>query len=200
MKYIFERFLQSNVFRSRLIIAIFLIGLIYLLYPNPKSITQIPPLPGSTKSNLEGDTIQNPNIAAYFSNYNRAFITNFYKSYFKKTIPPFLNLPLVSLNHPPEEAYKYVRDQQESTFLEEYSYPLRGTLYVNGYEPITANIISHATRSYYGDRVGYQQVYYLSKTTLRYYPTSVVARVLIYFGIWGLGYALARLFMMVIKE
>ena len=48
---------------------IFLLGLVYLLVPGPSKIEDFPPLPTSTKSALEGDTIQNPNIAAYYSNF-----------------------------------------------------------------------------------------------------------------------------------
>ena len=44
---------------------LFLVGLTYLLIPGPASINDFYLLPGSTKSDLTGDTIQNPNIAAY---------------------------------------------------------------------------------------------------------------------------------------
>lgn len=167
-----------------MIVSAFAFGLVYILYPSPSSIYVFPPLPASVKSDLEGDTIQNPNIAAYFSNFRRDFITNFYEDFFKKTIFPILNLPVVSLNHPPEEAYKYIRDQQESTFLEEYTHPLRETLYVNGYEPVIQNRINNRIPSELGDRVEFKEIYYNSKTTIRYYPTSIISRLVVYLGLW----------------
>ena len=45
-----------------------LLLLIYMLLPGADSITDFPALPDSIKSNLEGDTIQVPNVSAYFSN------------------------------------------------------------------------------------------------------------------------------------
>lgn len=167
-----------------MIVAIFTFGLIYILYPSPSSIDIFPPLPASVKSDLEGDTIQNPNIAAYFSNFRRDFITKYYKDFFKKTIFSFLNLPVISLNHPPEAAYKYIRDQQESTFLEEYVHPLRESMFVNGYEPLVQNIINNRQRSDLGDRVEFKDIYYNSKTTIRYYPTLLIFRLLVYLGVW----------------
>lgn len=174
------------------LLAVFLIGLFYILLPGPGSIGDFPPLPGSVKSNLEGDTIQNPNISAYFSDYNRAFITNYYKSIFTGKLL-FGLIPATRINHPPEEAYRYVRDQQESTFLEEYVFPLRESIFVNGYEPFIENEIYHAPHSPYGDRVEYQKNWYLSKTTLRFYPSNIFFRIFVYLGIWVSCYLLYKL-------
>lgn len=175
--------------------ALFFLGLLYVLLPGPYSIKDFPPLPNSVKSVLEGDTTQNPNIAAYYSQFDREEITDFYKSKFAGMLVPLIKIPSIKLNHPPEEAYQYVRDQQESTFLEEYIHPLRESIYVNGYEPMIENKIRGVQKkSFIGDRILYQGGAYLSKTTLRFYPTHAVARIIIYLNLWLLTLMLIKLY------
>lgn len=173
------------VTKSRLIIAIFFfLGLIYLFWPGPDTISDFPPIPDSLKSDEPGDTIQNPNIAAYFSQYDRAAITSFYRSWFQNA--NFIFIPPVKLNHPPEEAHQFVRDQQTSTFLEEYVFPLRGSIFVNGYEPKIENEIHNRESNFFGNtlQVKGSGPYYASKTTLRYHPVPLKWRFIIYIGIW----------------
>ncbi len=173
---------------------VFTLGLIYLILPGPGKIEDFAPIPDSTKSNLDGDTWQNPNLVAYFSDFKREEITNFYKNqlsgkyFFGGLIAP------IRLNHPPEAAYTYIRDQQESTFLEEYIYPFRESLYVNGYEPEVENIMFKKPSNFVGSHVWYDEVPYNSKTTLRFYPSNPVSRVMIYLGIWAAAVALFRLY------
>ncbi len=169
---------------------LFFLSLIYVILPGPTKIEDFPPLNPSLKSNLEGDTIQNPNIAAYYSDFRRDYITSFYKQiftnlhWFGKIIPP------IALNHPPELAYTYVRDQQESTFLEEYFYPLRESLFTNGYDPEIENQIHKKSSNFWGDHIIYREtkngpeLLFNSKTTIRYYPTNPLARTIVYVGIW----------------
>ncbi len=175
------------------LIILFFIGLVYILLPGPSSINDFSPLSDSVKSQLEGDTIQNPNIAAYFSDFRRVYITKYYQDMFASKLFLGIKIPPIRLNHPPEEAYRYVRDQQESTFLEEYVFPLRESLFVNGYEPFIENEIFHAPHSPYGDRVEYKQNWYLSKTTLRFYPSNIFFRLFVYLGIWVGCYLLYKL-------
>ena len=152
--------------------------LVYLLLPGPSSIEDFPPLPNSAKSTLEGDTIQVPNVAAYFSNNYREFVVDFYRrDFLKKTWLPFLPL---RLNHPPEYAYIAIKVETHSTYLEEYYYPLRDSLFVNGLEPFEKD----GTPKYTGaikfdneDRISD------TKVTLRYYPSSVWVRILVWLGI-----------------
>lgn len=167
-----------------LLLAIFFIGLIYILLPGPRSIDDFSPLPNSTKSQLTGDTVQNPNIAAYFSEFRRDFITKYYKDILSSKLIPGLKILPIRLNHPPEEAYRYVRDQQESTFLEEYVFPLRESLFINGYDPSVENMMHHNLTDFIGDHLYYGNVYFNTKTTLRFHPSLVLARVFVYFGIW----------------
>lgn len=164
-----------------LLVIFFVFGLFYLVAPGPKSINDFNPLPNSTKSDLPGDTVQNPNIAAYFSEFNRSFITKYYfqnlrnDTLFGKFIPP------IRLNHPPEEAFQYIRDQQVSTFLEEYVYPFRESIYVNGYEPYIQNGIASDKNL---SEVEYQGNFYPSKTTIRFYKSNPLYRVIIYILSW----------------
>lgn len=173
-----------NIFRKKTVLVLFLLGLIYILVPDPKSIASFKPLPDSLKSNEPGDTVQVKDVAAYFSDFDRKGITNFYfKDYsnhffWGKLIPP------VKINYPPQAAYQYVRDLQESTFLEEYVYPLRGSIFVNGVEPYVYSEIKGFKHSYFGDHIYIDGHYYVSKTTLRYYSSDWYVRLLVYVSIW----------------
>lgn len=181
----FQEETKGSSFKRALLICLFVLGLIYLVLPGPAKISDFPALPNSVKSGLDGDTWQNPNIVAYFSDFRRDDITKFYKNFFNKSIFFGIPLPIISLNHPPEEAYRYIRDQQESTFLEEYTFPLRETIFVNGYEPRTEHIMrGKDTTDRVGNTIKYGDNRYNSKATLRYYPSNVVIRILVYVGIW----------------
>lgn len=165
--------------------SLFILGLIYLFLPGPTLIDQFSPLPNSDKSIFSGDTIQNPNISAYYSNFRRDFITQFYKTelqmnvFFGKLIPP------MRINRRPEEAYQWIRDQQESTFLEQYSYPLRESLFVNGYDPMTAHEIAGIVRTdYVSNTIEYRGNRYNTKTTIRLYFPKPQYRLIEYLGIW----------------
>jgi hypothetical protein len=170
--------------KSRIIIVVlFLLGLIYLIWPGPNEVSDFPPLPESVKSDEPGDTVQVENISAYFSQADRATITQFYKNWYKNANFGFL--PPIKLNHPPEEAWQFVRDQQTSTFLEEYVYPLRGSIFVNGYEPLVENEIANRPSNFFGNMIHINGQYYASKATLRYHPVPVFWRLIVYIGIWA---------------
>lgn len=154
--------------------------LLYLVWPfEPKSIADFSPLPQSTKSALSGDTVEVPNVVAYFSDNYRDFVTKYYRNQFQyMTRFPF---PPILLNHPPEYAFDYIKDQTQSTYLEEYVYPMRGRLFVNGLEPFEKETkeprYEGATKFEAGNML------YETKVTLRYYPTPVWARIAVWFGI-----------------
>ena len=177
---------------------IFLVGLVYLILPGPTKIDDFPGLPNSVKSQEPGDTYQNPNIAAYFSNYWRDFVTPFYYTTFNhlycqkifNTIPnPICYIPPIRLNHPPERAYEFIRDQQLSTYLEEYLYPMRESFFVNGYEPYDPQGVAFDFRS---QPLVVNGVEYPTKTTIRFYPSNPILRILVYMGIWVAIYFLIR--------
>lgn len=181
--------------KNKFFLLLFFIGLIYILLPGASSIDDFLPLPNSTRSKLEGDTIQNPNIVAYFSDFKRDFITKYYKDMLSRKLFLGIAISPIRINHPPEEAFRYVRDQQESTFLEEYTFPLRESLFVNGYDPSVQNdMFNKKVRSFVGDHLNYEQKYFNTKTTLRFYPSPLLARLVVYFGIWAFFIALVYLF------
>lgn len=166
-----------------------LVLLVYMAWPAPGSITDFPPLPDSVKSTLEGDTIQVPNVSAYFSNHYRDYATSFYEEiYWKKTGLPF---PPLRLNHPPEYAFDVIKKNTDSTYLEEFVYPLRGSVFINGFEPLEQNgqpKFEGAIKFELGEGN------FDTKATLRYYPTPLWIRLLIWGGIiislaliWKLG-------------
>ncbi len=172
--------------KKTVLIILFVLGLVYLFLPGPTLIDQFAPLPNSEKSIFSGDTTQNPNIAAYFSDFNRDYITAFYKNQLIKNVSFGFLIPPIRINHRPEEAYQYIRDQQESTFLEEYVYPLRESFFVNGYEPAVANMIAghFNPTDYVGNSVIYREKLYKSKTTIRLYFAKPQYRLIVYLGIW----------------
>lgn len=179
---------------------IFLLGLIYLILPGPARIEDFPAPSNSLKSLEPGDTIQNPNIAAYYSFLKREQITQFYINFYDQLNLLGITIPSVHLNHPPEAAYQYVRDQQVSTFLQEYTYPLRDSIFVNGYEPKIENEIRKKPHNFFADTIHKNGIFYNSKTTLRFYPSQILSRVLIYIGIWATSLLLFKLFYKSIKE
>ena len=172
-----------------------------MLLPGPASIENFPGLPGSIKSDLPGDTIQNPNISAYYSQFTRDGITHYYKDVFSKLLLGF-SLPIISINHPPEAAYQYVRDQQRSTFLEEYVFPLRESIFVNGYETRVENYMKGRFEDdkYVGHYLRFGSNYYSSKTTLRFYSSNLIPRIFVYIEIWVALYCLYYLLKRVARE
>lgn len=180
------------------ILSTFILGLVYLFWPGPSSIADFPPIPDSLKSDEPGDTVQVPNLAAYFSQYDRSQITAFYQNYFTKA--NFFIVPPIRLNHPPEETHQYVRDQQISTFLEEYVFPLRGSIFVNGYEPKVENQIKRKESNFFGNSIQIKGNYYVSKTTLRYHPVPFFWRLALYLGIWVSILGIYKLILKIWKE
>lgn len=177
---------------KKISLVIFILGLVYILSPEPILIDYFRPLPGSVKSIFAGDTIQNPNIAAYFSNYSRSYIKNFYQQEVSRNVW-FGFIPPITIVRPPEEAYQFIRDQQESTHLVEYTYPLRESLYVNLVEPAALNKMNGKAPDFYLDHIEYLGKFYLVKTTIRLYPPKLIYRIIEYFGIWISLFALVKI-------
>ncbi|MDP3758122.1 MAG: hypothetical protein Q8Q86_00225, partial [Candidatus Daviesbacteria bacterium] len=136
------------------------------------------PLPSSDKSTLEGDTTQFPNVAGYFSDNFREFVVPFYlKNYQALTGLPF---PPLRLNHPPEYSWIAIKKHTDSTYIEELVYPLRDSLYVNGLEPFYED----GNPKFWGSiKFDISVNSWFTKTTLRFYPSPVVIRILVWFGI-----------------
>jgi hypothetical protein len=164
---------------KRIIFVIFgLFLLAYLMAPSASNIDDFEALPNSLKSTLSGDTVQVSNVSAYYSNNYRNFVTKFYYDNLKSN--SWLPFGPLKLNHPPEFAYQYIKDQTQSTFLEEYTYPLRDSLFVNGLEPFEED----GRPRYWGaTQFAQDDQAFNNKTTLRYYPSPVWARLVVWGGI-----------------
>lgn len=163
--------------------------LIYMILPGPASISDFYPLPNSAKSKLAGDNIaQVPNVAGYFSNNYREFVVPFYiKNYWQKSFLPF---PPLRLNHPPEFSWTVIKKHTDSTYLEELVYPLKGSLYVNGFEPF----YSDSTPKFWGSaKFNADGQSFFTKTTIRFYPSNLIVRVLVWLGIVTSVYFLTKL-------
>ncbi|MCL5783779.1 MAG: hypothetical protein M1142_00275 [Patescibacteria group bacterium] len=178
--------------RAIVFIIFSLLLLVYLLAPGPSSINDFSPLPASAKSTLSGDTVQVPNVSAYYSDEYRNFTTNFYRQHYQE-LTKFFFLP-IRLNYPPEFAYTAIKDQTESTYLEEYVYPLRDSLFVNGMEPFENGLPRYAGAIKFLEAGQAWE----TKATLRFYPSPLWARGTVWLGIniafiglWKLGRRIA---------
>ncbi len=151
---------------------------VYMLWPGPGKISDFKALPDSTKSKLEGDTIQIPNVSAYLSNNFRDFVVPFYLEYYQNlTKLPFAPM---QLNHPPEFSWTAIKKHTDSTYLVELTYPLRDSLFVNGFEPFYEN----GEPKYWG-AVKFEEggQNFFTKTTLRFYQSPIWAKLLTWLGI-----------------
>lgn len=149
-----------------------------MIWPGPSKISDFKALPSSDKSKLEGDTIQVPNVAGYFSNNYRDFVVPFYSSMYQRlTGLPFAPM---RLNHPPEYAWTAIKKHTDSTYIEELVYPLRDSLYVNGFEPF----YSDGTPKFWGaTKFEVDGQNWFTKVTLRFYPSALIIRILVWLGI-----------------
>lgn len=112
------------------LILIYLIGFFYLILPAPS----FPELFESWRSTEEGDTWQNPNQKGYYTNLSRDQVINQIKEQFSEHLFWF-KFQGIRVNYPPEEAASLVRDQLKSNYLEEIIFPLRESIFINGWEP-----------------------------------------------------------------
>ncbi len=164
---------------KKVFISFAILLLIYMIWPGPGKISDFKALPSSSKSTLAGDNIaQVPNVAGYFSDNYRPFVTSFYKSnYWQKTFLPF---PPIELIHPPEYAFVTIKKHTDSTYLEEFVYPLRDSLYVNGFEPY----YSDESPKFWGSaKFDVEGGSFYTKTTIRFYPSPIFVRILVWLGI-----------------
>ena len=175
--------------KKKLFIAFAVLLLIYMIWPGPSKISDFKPLPSSGKSTLAGDNIEQvSNVAGYFSDNYRDFVVPFYRNVYQNLSR--LPFPPLRLNHPPEYSWNVIKKHTDSTYLEELVYPLRDSLYVNGFEPFYKDGSSKFWGSSKFDASG--QSFY-TKTTLRSYPSSAIIRILVWFGITSSVFMIFRL-------
>lgn len=115
---------------------------------------------------------------AFFSNNYRDFVVSYYADDFQSRTRFFF--PPMRLNYPPEFAFTAIKDQTMSTYLEELVYPLRNSLFVNGWEPLEKNGMPRYKGA---SHFGVEGVEYDTKVTLHYYPSSVIFRLIVWLGI-----------------
>lgn len=177
-----DKCLKPFTMLRKVYILFILLLLIYLLIPGPTSIRDFYPLPDSVKSTEEGDTIQVPNVAGYYSNNYRNFAISFYLKNYQNKAHFFL--PPIRINYPPEFAFTYIKDQTQSTYLEELVYPLKSSLFINGFEPF----YEAGQPKYWGSTEFIRDGQVLeTKVTLRYYPSPLGVRILVWAGIsWAI--------------
>lgn len=149
-----------------------------MIWPGPTKIADFKPLPNSAKSSLSGDTIQIPNVSAYFSNNFRNFVIPFYLENYQRAFHfPF---PPIRLNHPPEYSWVVIKKPTDTTYLEEFVYPLRESLYINGFETFRMD----GTPIFWGApklEEGGKEFY--TKTTLRFYTSNILVKIIVWLGI-----------------
>lgn len=183
----------------------YLIGLYYLLLPGPSSIGSFPRLPNYSDFNDPRD-YQNPNTAVFYSSNRRSYVTQFFKENYQKLNCPdgllkpiniLCIIPPISLNHPPEEALIYIQDEQKSTYLEQYTYPFRSAIYVNGFEPFDQNgkpFTKTERPIIKGEK------HFDTQVIARFYPTNIFVRVVIYTLAWILFLTVIKVFFAFLKK
>jgi len=172
------------------IFIVYILGLIYLAPQAPNTPDLVP----STRSTEEGDTIQNPDQKGFYTNLTRQeAIAQMQSKYslrlFGKTIPSF------RLNYRPEEAFEMVRDQLKSSYLEEIVYPLRDSLFVNGWEPENAPLYANTPK----DKIPalfFDNVVYFSKVTIKPNHSTLFSR----FFVWTLIFPASYLVYLSLKK
>ena len=163
--------------------------LAYLLWPvSPQRVSDFADLPNSNKSTLSGDTVQVPNVAGFFSNNYRRVVIPFYINQYVDLYG--VKVRPLRLNYPPEFAYTAIKDQTQSTYLEELVYPLRDSLFINGLEPFKEGT---QEKRYTSAEPFYVDDIYQTKVTLRYYPSNVYIRFIVWVGLLMSIYLLYRL-------
>ena len=138
--------------------------LAYILLPNPDFPASIPV---ALQSKEPADT-ETSLMRAYFTDYSREEVINWYKDQFSHSSFYNLRLPILRFNYPPEDSQTVIRDQTKSTYLEEIVHPFREGIYINGFEPKEAK-----------DAINIEGSHFRQKIIIRYVPSSPLARVIV---------------------
>jgi len=149
---------------------------IYLAIPS----ANFPPadLPDSFKSDEPGDTWQIKNVSAYYTEKDRGEVISFYQSYFTKPVI----LPPIRLNYPPEFGGEVFIDTKQTYYLEELVYPLKQSIFVNGYEWQNDVFTPVASRDQF--ILEADGKVWKSKVSLKWFSSSLPARLLIFWAGW----------------
>lgn len=179
-----------------LILFLYLSGLVYLALPQP----EVAVLPNALRSTEPGDTWQNPDQSAYYTDLGRSEVLEFYQDTFSLKLFG-ASLPSYRLNYPPEDSRVYIRDHLLTYYLEEINHPLRESLFVAGWNPRLSPISNYLFDSQY-DRwaMVIDGVEYQSKVTLKPYYSSPYTRFFIWTSIFPLTYLVFNHFRLSLKR
>ncbi len=179
-----------------LILFLYLSGLVYLALPQPEVVA----LPNALRSTEPGDTWQNPDQSAYYTDLGRSQVLEYYQDTFSLNLFG-LTLPSYRLNYPPEDSRVYIRDHLLTYYLEEINHPLRESLFVAGWNPRLSPISNYLFDSQY-DRwaMVIDGVEYQSKVTLKPYYSSPYTRFFIWTSIFPLTYLVFNHFRLSLKR
>lgn len=148
--------------------------LVYLVLPSPG----FPNPPSDSVQSVEPADSEDTYRRAYFTDLNREEVILHYK---KQMVVSPIDLFILRLNYPPEDAQTLIRDQTRSTFLEELTYPLRDSLFINGFEPRDPK-----------DEIWYRGRHFRQKITIRFVPNAVLQRFVVAFGIVSLSWLIFK--------
>lgn len=157
-----------------IVLFVYILGIIYLLPSTPATPDLLP----STRSAEAGDTWQHPDQKGFYSDLHRQEVLSQMQSKYSFSVLG-VTIPSFRLNYRPEEAYTMVRDQTASSYLEEIVYPLRDSLFVNGWEPENAPAYAHLSKEMV-PKLLYEGKAYYGKVTLKPNNSSVFARIAIW--------------------
>lgn len=179
-----------------LILFLYLSGLVYLALPQPEVVA----LPNALRSTEPGDTWQNPDQSAYYTDLGRSQVLEYYQDTFSLKLFG-ASLPSYRLNYPPEDSRVYIRDHLLTYYLEEINHPLRESLFVAGWNPRLSPISNYLFDSQY-DRwaMVIDGVEYQSKVTLKPYYSSPYTRFFIWTSIFPLTYLVFNHFRLSLKR
>lgn len=177
---------MKNILRIIVVIFLVVVG-IYLLLPAP---AELPPLPQSLKSIEPGDTTQIPGISAYYTNFSRQEVMDFYQKSFSHS--RLLKIPFITyrLNRPPEDAKTIIRSTQQSSYLEEVIHPLRESLFVNGFEWADDPFTKQESRA--KNKIIINGVEFKSKVTIITQKSNPLIRILVLLWLAAAGFWLLR--------
>ena len=165
-----------------LVFCLYLVGLVYLSLPQPT----VPVVIDGLRSQEPGDTYQNPEQSAYFTQKERQQVLSEIESDFSLSFQG-LKIPSFRLNYRPEEVQTLVREQIKSYYLEETIHPLRESIFVNGWEPQNSPIYSNIPE----EKDPFIQIdgqFYRSKITIKPVFSSLFSRILIWTMIFPASY------------
>lgn len=158
---------------KKILLIIFLIfnalALWYLLTPVPA----LKNLNNAVKSDLSDDNFDPQHVSGYYANLSRTEVINFYKANFN-------GLFRIQLNHPPEKSKDIFYYFTKSTYLEEFVFPFKQSLYINGYE--WENDVFTKPENRIANKLKYKDKNYQTKITVKIYTTTLSKRLISFFS------------------